>query len=446
VGGLLYGFSPYVLAQELGHLGFVMAWLPPLVLLLLHELLVRRRWPAPLTGALLGLVAALQLYTSAEMLATTALVALVGVLVLLAVASRAGQPVRPVLTALTTGGAVALATGAALGGPGLVTMFLGPHVVHGVIQPPDTYVTDVAGLVVPDHLLLVAPEPLASLTRGFTGLEVEWDGYVGLPLLVLLTWTAVGWWERPLVRWASILAAAVVVLSFGPHPHLFGRVVYPAPLPWSLLGQVPVLAQALPSRLMAYFYLLAGVLLAHFVRCAVLSERPLVVRVPAAVLVGLSLVALAPMAAPWVTRHTDAAFFTGPAVRRIPAGSVALVAPWAGPGDPTAMSWQAEAGYRYRMPEGYALRPGPGGDVAFGPPPSATSRVLEGIELGAGTPAPTGELRASMAGDLARWHVRTIVVGPMPHEDEAVAVVSWVVGRPPERVDGVWVWWDVTPA
>src|SRR5215472_18975384 len=203
LGGLLYGFSPYVLAQELGHLGFVMAWLPPLVLLLLHELLVRRRWPAPLTGALLGLVAALQLYTSAEMLATTALVALVGVLVLLGVARSARLPVRPALAALARGGGAAVATGALLGAPGLLTMFLGPQVVHGVIQPPDTYVTDLANLVVPDQLELVAPGPLVSLTRSFTGLEVEWDGYVGLPLLALLVATAVRWWARPVVRWAA---------------------------------------------------------------------------------------------------------------------------------------------------------------------------------------------------------------------------------------------------
>ena len=442
-GGLLYGFSPYVLAQELGHLGFVMAWLPPLVLLLLHELLVRRRWPAPLTGGLLGLVAALQLYTSAEMLATTALVALCGVLVLLGVAAVARLPVRPALSALTRGGGAALTTGALLAAPGLLTMFLGPQVVRGLIQPPDTYVTDLASLVVPDQLQLLAPDSLVSLTRSFTGLEVEWDGYVGLPLLVLLGVTAVRWWARPPVQWAAILAAAVVILSLGPHLHVLGRVLDAAPLPWLLLGQAPVLAQALPSRLMAYFYLLAGVLLAWFVRCAVLSERRPAVRLPAAALVGLSLVALAPKAAPWVTTHRDAPFFTSPAVGRIPDGSVALVVPWAGPGDPTAMSWQAESGYRFRMPEGYALHPGPGDEVAFGPPRSATSAVLEGIELGDGVPAPTGELRASIARDLARWHVRTIVVGPMPHEDQAVAMLAWVVGRQPEDVGGTWVWWDV---
>src|SRR5215471_4541881 len=211
LGGLLYGFSPYVMAHELGHLGMVMAWLPPLVLLLLHELLIRMRWPATLSGALLGLVAGLQLYTSSELLATTALVAILGLAALLVVARLHRTPLQPALSALARGGGVALALGLTLGAPGLLTMELGPQVVHGLIQPPDTFVTDVGSLVVPNHLRLIAP-----------------------------------------------------------HLHLFGRVFQQPLLPWWLIGQIPVLAQALPSRLMMHFYLFAGVLLAQFVHGAVI--------------------------------------------------------------------------------------------------------------------------------------------------------------------------------
>jgi hypothetical protein len=446
VGGLVYGFSPAVMAQELGHLGFVMAWWPLLVLLLGHELLVRRRWPAALTGGLLGLVGALQLYTSAELLATTALVASLGLVVLLGVAAAGRVPLGPPLRAMAVGGAVAVLVGLALGAPGLVTMFAGPQVVHGRLQPVDTYVTDVAGLVVPSHLRLVAPAPLAALTASFTGLEVEWDGYAGVALLVLLAVTAWRWWRLATVRWASVLALGVVVLSFGPRLHVLGRIVPWPALPWSLAAEVPVLTHALPSRVMVHFFLLAGLLLAVFVREAVvLGGRRSVARVGAAALVGLSLLLLAPMATPWVTEHAVPAFFTGPAVRRVPAGSAALVAPWADPRDATAMSWQAAAGYRYRMPEGYALHPGPDDRVAFGPADSATGTALVSIEQNGGDAFNEAQ-RREMACDLARWQVRTVVVGPMPHEADAVAMLTGVIGRPPERTAGVWVWWNVTPA
>src|SRR5205807_2206072 len=163
----------------------------------------------------------------------------VGQAVLLGVALAARVDVRPGLAALARGGAAALATGGLLAAPGLLTMFLGPQVVHGLIQPPDTYVTDVASLVVPDQLQLIAQAP--------------------------------------------------------------------------------------PSRLMQHFFLLAGLLLACFVANAVLAGRRPAVRAAAGALAGLSLLVLAPMATPWVTPHVDAPFFSGPAARRIPAGSVALV-------------------------------------------------------------------------------------------------------------------------
>src|SRR6266511_2694615 len=43
VGGLLYGFSPYMVAHALGHLHLILAVTPPLLLALLDEVLVRQR-------------------------------------------------------------------------------------------------------------------------------------------------------------------------------------------------------------------------------------------------------------------------------------------------------------------------------------------------------------------------------------------------------------------
>lgn len=377
-------------------------------------------------------------------LATTALVAILGLAGLFVVARLNRIPLQPAVSALARGGGVALALGLTLGAPGLLTMEVGPQVVHGLIQPPDAFVTDVGSLVVPNHLRLVAPQQLVKLTDSFTGLEVEWDGYIGLPLLLLLTLTVWRWRDRAVIQWASMVAGAVMVLSLGPHLHLFGRVFQQPPLPWWLIGQTPVLAQALPSRLMMHFYLLAGVLLAHFVHHAVVTGHGFLLRIPAVVLATLSLLLLAPMATPWVSPRADPPFFSSRDVVRIPLGSVTLVVPWAGPHDATAMNWQSAARYRYRMPEGYAIVPGPGGTAAFDPPSSSTFSVLRTIELSNTIPARSETLRQSIACDLAHWQVRTVVVGPMNHEDEAVATMSWVVGRAPEFVNGVWVWWRVS--
>src|SRR5260370_24531781 len=52
LAGLVYGFSPGLLAQALGHPHVVVAVFPPIALLLGDEILVRRRLPPVVGGAL----------------------------------------------------------------------------------------------------------------------------------------------------------------------------------------------------------------------------------------------------------------------------------------------------------------------------------------------------------------------------------------------------------
>jgi hypothetical protein len=68
-GGLLYGFSVYE-TVSVQHLNVSFVALPPLFFLLLHELLVRQRWPAVRTGMLLGMLCGFQYLVSSEILAS----------------------------------------------------------------------------------------------------------------------------------------------------------------------------------------------------------------------------------------------------------------------------------------------------------------------------------------------------------------------------------------
>jgi hypothetical protein len=73
IGGLVFGFSPYMLAHSLGHPNLVICATPALVLLILTELFVRQRLRAWQGGLALGLVVAAQLLTTPEILFTTAM-------------------------------------------------------------------------------------------------------------------------------------------------------------------------------------------------------------------------------------------------------------------------------------------------------------------------------------------------------------------------------------
>ena len=87
-GGLTYGFSAYMLGQGLGHLNLVFIPLPPLMLLVLHEIVVRRRRPAWQSGVALGLLATAQFLISPEILLSTTIAGAIAVVLAAVVRHR----------------------------------------------------------------------------------------------------------------------------------------------------------------------------------------------------------------------------------------------------------------------------------------------------------------------------------------------------------------------
>ena len=83
VGGLLYGFSPFVLASlEFAHLMTAALMLLPLILAVLDEILVRQRHSARGAGVAARPAVFAQFFLSSELLAIVALVAVVSLVVL----------------------------------------------------------------------------------------------------------------------------------------------------------------------------------------------------------------------------------------------------------------------------------------------------------------------------------------------------------------------------
>jgi len=67
-GGLVYAFGPYMAAQALGHLNVVFPPIPPVLILVLDELIVDQRGSARRWGISLGLLAGAQFLISPEVL------------------------------------------------------------------------------------------------------------------------------------------------------------------------------------------------------------------------------------------------------------------------------------------------------------------------------------------------------------------------------------------
>jgi hypothetical protein len=448
VGGLIFGFSPYMLSHSLGHPNLVVCVTPPLALLILAELFVWQRRPAWQPGLALGLLAAAQVLTTPEILLTTAFVAALGAVILVALAPRwvAGR-FRHVLT----GAAVALLVFIPIAALPLAFLFFGPQHVSGVVREQDIFVTDLLNFVVPTRVMLLVPGALAGLSHAWTGDDAEWNGYIGVPLIALLAFIAVRWRSMRLVLWSAILAAVIALLSLGPHLHVGGVIHLHVPLPWLWLQPLPLFDNVLPARLMLFFYLFAGLAVAFFVRQ--LRQHVTGWKVPAGwAWVVVSLVLLLPVV-PWPTTPNPVPeFFSGSGVALIPAGSVALVAPFStapgfqlGPGQNSAtypMLWQVASGMRYRMPEGSLIVPDVNGRPSGGRPPASTMQsTMIAIQQGGPAPDLTPELRAAISSDMSRWKIQTVIVGPMFNQNVMVSFLSSLLGREPQLVGGVFVWW-----
>ena len=464
LGGLLYGFSPFMVAQALGHPQMTAAFTPPLMLIALDELIMRQRRRAIWLGLALGVLGAVQLLIAEEVLATEALVATLGVALLVGMYPDQLRTRAPfVLRGL---GVAAVAIIVLTGYP-LAVQFFGPQQVHGSIWGQRLFVSDLLGFIVPTPMQGVRPPFADLITQRFSTGIYEWDTYLGLPLIAVLVAAARRAKDNRLIQFATLMLISIAALSMGPVIHVAGLItpvpvalfalvlpfvaggriarrwlIYPFIAAWAGLTLLPVLNQALPDRLMMYAFLFAGLLFAIFIDALPHLSLPRVrgsTGVAGWATVALVIVSLIPRLPYPAAPVMVPAFFATAAAERIPEGSVALIAPYSRQWRAEAMVWQAASGMRFRMPEGDVIVPGP----SLSPPSSALGSLLVKLEEGAAPAPPPEAMRPTLMADLRHWDVRTVIVGPMDGHAAVVAMFTWMLGRPAETIGGVDVWWDV---
>lgn len=479
VGGLLYGFSPYAVGQGAGHLHLLFVPLPPLVLLLLDEVLVAQRARPWLAGAALGLAAAAEYLVSAEVFGSTLALAVIGTV--LVVAARPRQVIgrlRHAAAALATAGGVCLLV---IGYPAWLEL-AGPDRFTGSAHGSYPFAADLLGLVVPSAHQLVAPAPMVAVSNRFILGDVTENGsYLGIPLLALLVVIVVWRWRRPLVRFAAAMAVAAELLALGPTLTVDGHGTG-VPLPDRVLDHLPLFNSFVDARFSLYVDLFAAVLLAVAVdeahRTWVAPARRRVAagdatrphrmaalrrdrrrRVAPVALAGVLAVVLVPLLPNWpypsapatvpplFTSATDTA-----ALDRIPVGTVALTYPYTDPASDQGLLWQVASGARFRLLGGYFLVPGPTGAASFDAFPAALDDVPatlaaddQGTTPGAVVPGATTASPAEVRRFLRRYRVRTVLADPVgAHPEEALRLLRAALG-PPRRVGGLEVWFDVAP-
>jgi hypothetical protein len=441
LGALFCGFAPGVVSHANAHLNFTGQFLVPLIGWCVLRL--GRGGPPVRTGLLLGVLVVLDFSIGAEMLFFVAL-ALALFLAVWAAQRRAAAraAARGLLTGVGVAGLVALV---GLAYP-LYLQFFGPQRYHGIGFDQRVHSEDLLSFV---SFPFLSPARWLGLWHQIAPNYTEETTFFGPALLVLAVVCAVALWRRPEVRALSVTALVFGVLSLGPLLHVDRRNTG-IPLPWTLLGPLPIFNSALPARLDLILIPIIGLLLAFAVDRLRATPPALSARARRAWLAGfvVALLPIVPLPIPGTPRADIPRFFTDGTWRQYVHSGQTLV-PVPPPSDllPDGQRWQTAAHFGFAIPAGFFLGPGgPDGHSRIGPVPRPTYDLLTAAALWGVHREVTAADRAQAKVDLAYWRATVIVLanpGPADRWIGNAALVRAMATElfgPPVRVDDVWLW------
>ncbi len=439
LAGAAYGFSPFILDQSYtGHSNLVIALVPPLMVLGLHTILVRQDVTPRRAGLLFGALMLVQFFITEELLASEAVMVVVAAACLAIMFPRqARHRLHRALACLGW----ALALFIPVSAYPIWFQFFGPQVPHHLLTDTNFFVTDLLNIVLPTTAQGVQPQFARDIANHYAGNSGEWGGYVGIPMLAVVLWTALRQWRRPLVRVLGVGAAAAALLSFGSTLHVAGADTH-IPLPGALLAHLPVLDNLVPARFAIYVALCTALLFGAFLDALPQGRRGGRVVLASTVLIAATFVP--PL--PFPTRAVVVPAYFTTAQTPPDAGADVLVVPFSRDFYSTqAVLWQAQAGMRFAMPEGYVINRAPSGAAEQGPPPSATSTALAAVAAGTARDATaSAQSRLRILAELRAWHVSVVVLGPMDrHGAQMRAFLTDLLGAQPADRGGVAVWSSV---
>lgn len=340
-GGLVFGFSPYMVAQLLSH--FILLLIFPVsiaVYLVMRRLdgnLGRNRFVILLAATLIA-----QFLLLLELIAVMTFLGAIAI----AFALRLGShDERRRALALIPEIAAAYAITALLMSPYIYYFFAFGYPSHP-LWPAWMYSADLLNFIIPTEANAVgANRFLTAISVHFSGNIYEQGACLGVPLiLIMIAWTRRHSSELR-ARLLMTMVAMISLFALGPFLQVAGHPIFP--MPWLLVERLPLLKSALPSRLMPFAFLAAALIFTLWLSDPATPRYEKIAGVAFTFLMMLP----NPAASFWASPDPVPAFFRDGSSRRLLSrNDIVLPLPFGQKG--MCMLWQVESGMNFRMASG----------------------------------------------------------------------------------------------
>lgn len=451
--GFGYGFSTFVLDPSAsGQLNLAFIALPPLMVLLVDDVLRQHRWPPRRAGITFGILVAWQFFISPEILLLVAIVS-VAALVPLTMALRSDDGVGTIRRAVVAAGAWAAGTSVLLLAYPMWFYFQGPAHLTGNIWGEPAHIWQWGTTF--KSLVWQSGSPYGeAIQRLFGGIGPSLPSYSYLgPALVGVVLVGLVVFRRDRVlQFAAAVGVGAILLSLAP-----GSVW----TPWSTLRHVPFLDNIAEYRFTVIALLGVLVAVARTVDAGLDRFTEMRPSLPAAGINALggglcaallvpNVITVAPIV-PLATVPSSLPTWFRTVGAHLPPGQVLLTYPAPFSGAQASQAWQAKNSMRW-------AQAGIGGPTGTRARAGSAAKGYQLLVQAAFPLLPAPQLIPAWVLDVRfaihSWGVTKVVVpdaGTMGVGTEvrpdawSVAFFTTIMGSAPHRQPGAWVWPVVSP-
>jgi len=342
VGGYIFGFSAFVIAEIRAHLLLILIFPVPLAVLLVLRRLDQEIRAASFVFSM-ALVLAISFMLSLEMFATMSFFGAIA-LALAAILSTGENRRR--LFSLLPQLAISYLIVLVAASPYLYYFFQ-PGFPRSPVNSPGGYSADLLNFVIPTPSNAIGTiGVLSSISRRFAGAMFETGACFSVPLIVIAIIFIRARWNEIRTRLLAWFILIVMIASLGPRLHVAGVTLFG--LPWKLFQHLPLINNALPGRFPMFGFLAVAIVAALWFASDTVSRN--------AKLAGVAALAIFtapnPAARFWISPIDLPAFFAYGNYRQYLApGETVVILPYGASGP--CMLWQAVSAMYFRMAGGW---------------------------------------------------------------------------------------------